>query len=732
MHTSTTDFRGDIEGLRAIAVLAVLAYHAHLGPAHGGYIGVDVFFVISGYLITSLLLRDLSATGSKALPTFWARRARRLLPGSFVVLIATLVVGRLVLDPLAQRDLMRDGIAATTFTVNVMFAHRQNDYLTAQLAPSPLLHFWSLALEEQFYIGWPVLLLAATAVRRRFRWFPAAMIGCLLVVSLVLCIRLTPHHQPASFFLLPTRAWELLAGAALAVAGPNVCRIPAGVRAIGGWLGLGTIVVAVWRFSDLTLFPGSMAIIPVAATVLVLAAGTDRLRAGPGVLLDHRPMAWIGARSYGIYLWHWPVLVLAAARFGPLTASQRIGALAMVFGIAALSYRWIENPARRSAWLGARPRRSLALGGALGFTGAGLAVAMLVLSPSLVGGSAAAAPTLELPTRAAPTTTNPVAAPPASAPQPASTTSTTHSTAPPTAPTTTIAQPTSSEVIASIVAANADTLQQAAIVEIVPANLTPSLGSARSDKPVIYADGCILNNGQVTAKECAYGDTASGRLIVLFGDSHAAQWFPALQEISLRNHWRLEVLTKKGCPTADIPIADPARGPECGPWRTSVLARLADEHPALVIMSAYRYNTTSAAIGSNPDEVWRNGMQSTLDRIRPLAANVLLLGDTPTPLNDVPGCVASHLRRVADCMNPRSAAIKPARLGVEVDVAAAHDAAFVATGDWLCTSSECPVVIGNLLVYRDNSHITTAASMWLAPYLEAAVKPLLDGAASGR
>ena len=729
MHTSTTDFRGDIEGLRAIAVLAVLAYHAHLGPSHGGYIGVDVFFVISGYLITSLLLRDLSASGSKALPTFWARRARRLLPGSFVVLIATLVVGRLVLDPLAQRDLMRDGIAATTFTVNVVFAHRQNDYLTAQLAPSPLLHFWSLALEEQFYIGWPVLLLATTAVRRRFRWFPAALIGSLLVVSLVLCIRLTPHHQPASFFLLPTRAWELLAGAALAVAGSAVCRIPAAARAIGGWLGLGTIVVAAWRFSDLTLFPGATAVIPVAATVLVLAAGTDRLRAGPGVLLDRRPMAWIGARSYGIYLWHWPVLVLAAGRFGPLTATQRIGALVVVFGIAAMSYRWIENPARRSAWLGARPRRSLALGGALGFTGAGLAVAMLVFSPSLVSGSAAAAPTLVLPTRATPTITNPAAAPAiptTSVPHLASTTSTTLGTAPAAAPTSTIAQPTSSEVIASIVAANADTLQQAAIVESVPANLTPSLGSARSDKPVIYADGCILSNGQVTAKECVYGDTASARLIVLFGDSHAAQWFPALQEISLRNHWRLEVLTKKGCPTADIPIADPARGPECGPWRTSVLARLADEHPDLVIMSAYRYTTTGAAIGSNPDEVWRNGMQSTLDRFRPLAANVLVLGDTPTPLNDVPGCVASHLRRVADCMNPRSAAIKPARLGVEVDVAAAHDAAFVATGDWLCTSSECPVVIGNLLVYRDNSHITTAASMWLVPYLEAAVKPLVD------
>ena len=221
--TTSTHFRGDIEGLRAIAVLGVLAYHAKLGPFHGGYIGVDVFFVISGYLITSLLLRDLLLSGPRALPGFWARRARRLLPGSFVVLVATLVVGRLVLDPLAQRDLMRDGLAATTFTVNIVFAHRQNDYFAAQLAPSPLLHFWSLALEEQFYLGWPLLLLAATTFRRRARWLPAALIGVLMVGSLILCIGLTPQHQPAAFFLLPTRAWELLAGAALAVAGtvPN-------------------------------------------------------------------------------------------------------------------------------------------------------------------------------------------------------------------------------------------------------------------------------------------------------------------------------------------------------------------------------------------------------------------------------------------------------------------------------------------------------------------------------
>ena len=464
--------------------------------------------------------------------------------------------------------------------------------------------------------------------------------------------------------------------------------------------------------------------LPVTATVLVLTAGGCRF--GPSLLLDIRPLTWLGTRSYGTYLWHWPVLVFAATAFGPLDFAQRIAAVIIAIALAALSFRLIENPARRSVWLGARPRRSLLLGATLGVTAASVAAAMLVLSPPLIGGGgtvASPAPVVAASGRV----TTPASTVPAST-VPLSTANVDPVEAP--APTSTVptsSPPSPEAVVATMVASNAATVQDGASTEIVPSNLTPSLGRARSDKPQIYADGCILSNGQVTKEGCVYGDSTSTTTVVLFGDSHAAQWFPALQQMAEQNHWRLDVRTKKGCPTADIPIADPARGPECGPWRQRVMADLASEHPELVIMSAYRYTTTNRAIGSSPDDIWRNGLQTTLDAVRPLATNVLVLGDTPTPLNDVPSCVASHLRHVSACMNPRTAAVKPGRLSVELDLAATHNARFVPTGDWLCTATDCPVVIGNMLVYRDNSHITTTASLWLEPYLEAVVKPLITG-----
>ena len=722
-------FRPDIEGLRAVAVLVVLLYHGKLGPFHGGYVGVDVFFVLSGYLITALLMKDLLVHGAASLPRFWARRARRLLPASCLVMLATLVAARFMLDPLAQGDLAHDALAASVFMVNIAFAHRQSDYLASQLAPSPLLHFWSLALEEQFYIVWPLVLVVVTGVRRRIRRVALTTIAVLWAASLIACIWMTPRQQPWAFFSLPTRAWELLTGAALALLGGAVLKIPAAVRSAAGWIGLATVVITTLVFNDRTQFPGAAALIPVLATVLVVSAGGAGV-GGPATVLSLRPMQWIGQRSYAIYLWHWPALVLVAAKFGPLSSVQAVLILIGSVVMADVSYRLVENPVRRSVWLSSFSRRGLVMGATLGLSVAGLAALTLTFPPSLVGTGTAAAPAVVLPGTAGQSSSTIVTAPGTTASgttrpvanTPGATTLTNTAT---TAAEASVETGTPNAAVQALVAANAPTLEQSALTQQVPSNLRPSLSAARNDKPAIYNNGCILDVGVSALKSCVYGATQSPTTVVLFGDSHAAQWFPALDKIAADNNWKLVVLTKKGCPTADIPVSNVTRNSECGPWRASVATRLAELKPSLIILSAYRYQAAGASIGRDPNVVWSEGLDRTMSVIRPLATRVLILGDTPTPLSDVPSCAASHLRNVSQCMNPRSEAVKPIRIAAEIGVAKAHQADFAATSDWLCTPTKCPVVIGDLLVYRDNSHITTAASSLLTPFLAAVVTPLV-------
>ena len=284
-----------------------------------------------------------------------------------------------------------------------------------------------------------------------------------------------------------------------------------------------------------------------------------------------------------------------------------------------------------------------------------------------------------------------------------------------------------------LAAANAAQLAQSALTTQVPGNLRPSVGQASGDLPTIYNNGCHLDATVTKIPACVFGDTAGTQTVALFGDSHAAQWFPALDDIAKRNHWRLIVLTKKGCPTAAIDVFSPMVNrqlTECGPWRDNVAARLAAEHPALIVMSSYRYRQVGASANIDPNQAWRDGLTKTLDQLRPLAPQVLVLGDTPTPASNVPSCLSSHLRNVTACNNTRAAAVRLDRIAVEQEVANAHDAAFVPTADWLCAADTCPVVIGDVEVYRDDNHMTATAAAWLAPYVEAAMQPLMKAAAA--
>ena len=278
------EFRPDVEGLRAVAVVAVVLFHLRLGAFRGGYVGVDVFFVLSGFLITRLLLKELASTGTLSLSGFWARRARRLLPASILVLTATVLAGAVMLSPLAQRTLGVDAMASGAFVVNFVFANRLGDYFAEQLAaahPSPLLHYWSLAVEEQFYLLWPLVLFALTRRPRRYRRLVVATIVTLGAMSLVAAVWLTDNRPTWAFYLLPARMVELLAGAALAAAGPAFGVVPPKFRAALGWFGLLGITVAVMTYDTSTAFPGTAAMLPVLSTVLVIVAGgAGRARVG--------------------------------------------------------------------------------------------------------------------------------------------------------------------------------------------------------------------------------------------------------------------------------------------------------------------------------------------------------------------------------------------------------------------------------------------------------------------
>jgi peptidoglycan/LPS O-acetylase OafA/YrhL len=336
-------FRPDVEGLRAVAVVAVVLFHAGVPGLSGGYIGVDVFFVISGFLITSLMMREVARTGRLSLPAFYGRRARRILPASSLVLVTVILAAYHWLGFLRGDEIATDGTWAALFASNLRFADQGVDYLASQMAPSPLEHFWSLAVEEQFYFVWP----AAVVLLIWLGWRHA--IGLVLSVAVLASFAwsVVGTGTTWSYFSPATRAWELGAGCLLALLGDRLDRIPERLAVALSGLGLALIVVAALSYDGDTPFPGYAALLPVGGAVLVLAGRGD-------ALLGVAPLGLLGRLSYSLYLWHWPVLIIAAQAYGPLGPAVRAQLVLLSLGLAVVTYTCVENPIRR----GTRLRRS--------------------------------------------------------------------------------------------------------------------------------------------------------------------------------------------------------------------------------------------------------------------------------------------------------------------------------------------------------------------------------------
>ncbi len=710
-----TRFRADVEGLRAVAIAAVVGYHVGLPFLPGGFVGVDVFFVISGFLITGLLVREVTTTGRVSLTRFWARRARRLLPAATLVLAVVTGLAYFVLPALDHGIVGADVVSAAFYVSNMRSAVQATDYLASDANPSPVLHFWSLGVEEQFYLVWPLLILVTALVlarrRRRIaiesagdwrvsRLHLAVVLVVLAVASFALSLRLTERIEPWAFFGMPTRAWEFAVGGLVAIGTAGLSRLPALVRRASGVLGIAVLVGSVALINAEVPYPGTAALWPVLATGVIIASGSAPSDHGGGAprLLSWWPMRALGRLSYSWYLWHWPALVLTASLWGVMGVPARVVVALLALVPSALAYRFIERPLHHHPALVRSTRGSLGLGGSLS---AAAAIVGLVLMVFPGGGALASATAL------------PTAADEQVGRGPAS-------TAGPDEPAN--AGSGTGEATAS----------PAAIVWPTGA-LTPTPATARADLPIIYGDGCHLTAPAVAYPPCHFGDTQSKITIVLFGDSHAAQWFPTLEAIAIEHHWLVVSRTKSGCPAPDVTIYQrnlKRAYDECDTWRASVLAELSGpDKPTLVIATGTR--TESLVDRSTGDRMaasaagaeWKAGWTRTLAAFAASDVHVAVLRDTPWPGADIPVCVSSHLSAPRVCDVALDALDSPA---YDIEMTAGSPTAHgVDLTDILCDSRGCPATLGKYLVYRDTSHLTATFARALTPYLYRALAPLL-------
>jgi len=694
-----TGFRPDIEGLRAVAVLAVVLYHADIPGVAGGYIGVDVFFVISGFLITRLLWREVTTSNTIQLGRFYGARARRLLPAAATVGIATAVGAAIALPPLQARSVFVDGITSALYVGNYRFAMQGTDYLAANLPPSPFQHYWSLGAEEQFYLAWPVLIIATAWLVRRLPLFrgravvaaseamPYALVLALVAAASLVAAVLWTRTLPAwAFFSLPTRAWELAAGGLVALSIQQWHRLPPLLAAIVGWGGLALIVVTCTQLGPHTPYPGTAALLPVLGTALVIGGGCVTGSLGAGRVLCRPAMRAIGRVSYSWYLWHWPVLLLMPPLLGvPAGLLARLTAAVVSAGLAVVTLHLVENPGRFAVGLRRSAKASLVVAGVASGVTAGACLLLLTVIPVPVGHG-----------RAAPKA-NIVALPPTAVPD---------------------LSPQEAAVRQAFAQAR-DAVAASADLRAVPSNLDPSLANASADKAAVFVNGCTRSWRDVVQAECAGGDTASPTTVALVGDSHAAMWNPAFQQIAEQRHWRLETLAKVTCPLQELHITSPYLGreyTECEQWRAQIMARLQAEHPHLVVLTMSRRYGADFGFTSY-DPAWIDALGRTVSQLRNMGSSVLVLGPVADPRSWVPTCLSGHLDDATACAPPRLVAVNANGIAAEQTAVTGAGSHYADLSDLFCTPERCPMIVGNTLVFRDDNHVTTEYAQLLAPVM---------------
>ena len=649
-------YRPDLEGLRAIAILTVVSAHAGVPWLAGGFIGVDVFFVLSGYLITGLLVEEYRANGRIDFPAFYVRRFRRLLPALLVMLAVTGVLGSLLLAPGEQPGQAIAAASSAAWLSNFRFAFSNLGYFSPDAETNLFLHTWSLGVEEQFYLAWPALLALTMGLRARKPNSSIRLRNTMLLVlvaSLLACVVLTPQFPHITFYMMPTRAWQFALGALVFLWFGGLAPIAVDTSYVSsadnvstplmqgsrlnwvGWTGFSLIAAATIGFNKHMLYPGFWAAVPSAGAALILIAGTGARNGGINALLATQPAQRIGRLSYAWYLWHWPVLLLGKEIFDPVSWKQQLALVATSLVLAALSHRFVEAPMRHGS-LAKRSPRAVLVG----------SVMLMILANALA---------LRW-----------------------------HNAA--------IDRMTSPEQLR---------YQQ-----------------ARLDRPLIYNMGCDEGWDSAEVRLCSFGPEHAKHTAVAIGDSIGLQWFPAFSEVFDRPDWRLLVLTKSSCPMVDKPTFNGRIGrqySECERWRHDALAYLSKLAPDIVIMgSTYSYGFNEAEWIEGTTDVLKS-IGTRTGHIFVMRSTPILSFDGPSclaPRSWLHKALASESRCTAPSSEPRDEAIYG---WLKAATSRVSNASVLDFTDVVCPAGRCRAAQGETVVFRDSQHLTAAFARSLAP-----------------
>ena len=663
-------FRPDIEGLRAIAVILVVLGHSGLG-LRGGFIGVDIFFVISGFLITRIMFLEAIKTKTISLANFYARRIIRILPASIFVLLCTLLASFFWLSPLQFLNYATDGLWATFSVLNYRLAINGTDYFNTTAIPTPFQHYWSLCVEQQFYFIWPLVMVVLAKLFSKKSYFGnivSAVLVVIIGISLYLSYTITSSSQPWAYFGLHTRAWQMAIGALLAINIQKFANLPTRLASLFSWIGFGGLIYALAIFTENTPYPSVWAMIPTLATAVIVASGVNFNKFSFESVFGIPVFQFVGKVSYSWYLVHWPMFVIFLLAGERNNFVDQIACVVISFFVAVVCYYIIENPIRHNIAIKSKLKNIYIL-----------SLCLLLFAGGITGSI------IYLKTKNLENKNN--------------------------------LQNSSEQQKSIIPNKTIDTegnltkkMQGAINVKKLPQDLTPTIETASKDKPV----GCIAVEKVEfvdSSNICVKGDVNSKKTIVLLGDSHAHQWQSPLDQIAKNTGYKLLIYVKAGCPIQDIKHINNILNrdyTECYSWRESALNQLETTKPDVIIYTGIMYANSNT-----------EAYTKYIKRLSQIGSKLYNITDNVYPSKLIPDCLSQNANDISKCsFSLKTAIIAKKEKNLETEISKSFGSKVIETENLFCQNDLCPAIIDNIIVYQDKSHITNTYAKYLTNVLE--------------